>query len=75
MILRIISGIIMMTILLIMQVNVLPLLKLDDYINLFLLLSLLLMLNSGLKNIIWWVLGGAVIIDFYTILPFGVYVF
>ncbi|MFC1663223.1 hypothetical protein ACFL04_03620 [Patescibacteria group bacterium] len=72
MIRKFILASILLLLIITIQLSVLPSFGLSTYINLYLVFTLMLILYIGISKTIWWILAGAVIIDFYSILPFGI---
>jgi hypothetical protein len=72
MIRTILVGTLVLITVLTLHLTILPTLQLHHYTNFFLILAAMAVLTIGLPRTIWWVIAGATIIDFNSLLPFGI---
>lgn len=71
MIKSVIGGIGLSIGMIIFQLTVLPAVGLGQYLNVFLVVMIIATLTLGVSQTIWWSVAAATVLDFYSLLPFG----
>lgn len=57
---------------LVIQLTIIPSLGIAQYVNVFLVLAIVSTLVLGIARTIWWIVGVGALMDYYSLLPFGV---